>query len=1603
MLRDFESADALLDEALAIAPERPWIWVEKSGVLEMEDRPEESIAAAQQALDLRPFYRPAVQTAAHCLVQMNRDQEAIALLTEAIDKLQSGDVIAQLAALQIELGRYDEARANFDGLEKYFPLMKHDKHRRQWLAARRADAAYYCGDIDEAVRLAKESDSPFHKQLVERLSDDSVSRQRTELAVPFVKQHHNTCGPATLSSVTQFWQQPVDHLDVVEKICYDGTPAHSERGWAEENGFVAREFRLNWETATKLLDLGLPFTLTTVDPGNAHLQAVHGYDERRGSLLVRDPGERHFGEFLAEKMFEHYAPCGPRGMVVIPAHWLGGNTPTRSASEESLARSVSEETLARRASEGAGDAKDDLQNRPTLIDPRIGAGGAAVNRKGFIARFQAIQLPEADLYDLNYRVELALQKHARDEAQATYKEMVQLDSNHRLTINARRAMAAYDADEPAMLKCAERLLAQFPDDVNLLMMKLSLLGQLGRRDARLEMLEEICAKPDADPFFWQSLAHELSVDAREYDKVYQLVRRSMRFRPLDERGMGLLADVMWDKPQQRNDALHLYRYAACLGDRDENRAKSYFFASRHLKKTDEALRFLEDRFRRFGGQKSWAAQTLVWAYEVLDRNEDALATVESALAMRPDDGELLLYAADFFSRYGQHEKARELLERARDDSHQTAWMRTAAAIETNEGNLTEALACWQKVLDAEPLARDANHMVAQLSADLQGPAAGRAHLQAAVQRFPHSYALWTMLLEWESAEGAEAAEATARKMLENWPVDGWARRELAIALVRLRKWDEAATEVELAYELEPTHPLCSFLRGKVHEAHGRIGQAKAAFRESVRLSVDYDPAIAALVEICDTQAEREVELSYIYDQLVEQVTFGDGLLTYRDFAVSTWPPEKIGQQLRAALAERPDLWQAYAALVRQLVDTEQLDEALEVAQQAAAKFPLLPRVWADLASVHQARGEAAAEIEALEKALQISPFFCEAARQLAEVLIREDRLDEAQAAIDRAVAGEPRDIYNQGTLGDVQWAKGEREAAIETYKQAVRTEPGYEYGWHRLEQCAEELGQQDVALEMFRELTRTRPDEARSWRMLAESLAGPETMEECLAAIDRALEIDPRHADTHAMKAFYLAESGQFDEALAACRPAIFGDEPPLELRARAADVHYHQGDYGAAIAGMKQVLDDDPNYAWGWMRLTGWYQELGENEAYLAAAKELARVAPRYPLAWAFLADAKHRADDRAGAKQDYAKARSIDPTYSVANLTLLDMHLEDKEIDETEKLLTECGEHLPPDYRALYMVRIDSAREQTARAMEHLRELCRCPMQDDEALRMAVGDMRDAERGGDAYEVLAELWHADDVAPQVAGVWVQVGAMLDRLAEVTAAVEAHKADSPRWHAAVQRLLAEIAGPKNVRVVHDFIKRHRPAINSDDATWAAAGNALYVSEDRTAALKWLSQWPTRKDIVPHMLQPLVYVLWETGCIDDALQTGQHAFDMQPDGSFNTHFLFYAMGNAVRGRGELAAQVIAQVNRAALVEPMHKLYDATETLIRLIETPASAPGQPAYGAAAKQLAAASAGIAAAIKEERVDAHLLHLSRAALAAHYGKSLAAAWHRMKAWWA
>src|SRR5439155_372728 len=153
-----------------------------------------------------------------------------------------------------------------------------------------------------------------------------------------------------------------------------------------------------------------------------------------------------------------------------------------------------------------------------------------------------LALPDADLYDEVYRLQLALQGHDRARAAEAHARLAEKAPGHRLTLQARRLLAQYDADPAGLLAAVEALLGLFPDDAGL--------------------------------------------------------------------------------------------------------AQAYFATARHLKKADEALAFLRARCGRLGALSGQPARTLFWACELCERAPEAFAALDAGLALRPGDGELLLFAAD---------------------------------------------------------------------------------------------------------------------------------------------------------------------------------------------------------------------------------------------------------------------------------------------------------------------------------------------------------------------------------------------------------------------------------------------------------------------------------------------------------------------------------------------------------------------------------------------------------------------------------------------------------------------------------------------------------------------------------------------------------------------------------------------------------------------------------------------------------------------------------------------------------------------------------------------------------------------------------------------
>lgn len=1415
-MRDFARAEPLMIEALELDPESPWLHVQMSELLDRQDLHEDALLAAREALDFQPFYRPAVQTAAHRLVQLRQDDDALQLLTAATTQLQSGEVWCQLAALQRELKDYVGAWASLEQAQQLWPLADADSHYQKWLMSERCDLACLLQRYEEAIELAKQIDRPFYQHLVERLTQAisdrarAVHPSRVQLPVPFVRQFHDACVPATLTAIANYWQKPVHQQEIAERICYDGTRCVDERRWSEENDFHVREFRVTEENVERLINVGVPMTLTTVDPGYAHSQGIVGFDTYRGTFLIQDPSQRHVGEASTEKFLKHYASTGPRGMALVP-------------SDQS-------------------------------------------------ARIAELQLADAELYDEHYKVDQALANFQREQALVAIERMRSLDKDHRLTLQCELALARYDADPTRQIELVEKLLLQFPGDANLLLMKLGQLQEFGQRSQRIELLRAACDGSETYPILWARLAGELLDDARDQPEAFHQLRRALRFNPSDAQSLSLLANYYWAR-SQREQAFELYRLAASVNEKDEDHAQRYFMAARYLHQTEAALAWLRDRCRRFNNRSSSPGRTLASALEMIDHVQESQAVLEETVQRHPRDGELLTYAALYFGRYQQLDRAASYLADCEGKCSPLVIKRTRATLAIFEGKPHEARDLFREVVQLAPLDMGAHQRFVQLELDLAGIEAAEFHLRNAITRFPHSYSLRTALIQFLRIHKVAAVQAELDLFIELHPRDAWARREAAIAAMSCHDLERASKESQAALELEPISDCGHGILGRIYEMRGELESARMAYRRAIELNVDNELAIHNLLGTCDRPTERQAELAFILQQLRQQTTHGEGITAYRDAAQRRMEPVTLLAHLQEARAHRPDLWQAWSVVIHQHMDMNQKDEAIKLAREATERFPMIPRIWLDLAMAYHRAQDEASELAALERAQAINPHWVDVAQALAELYMNRDQAAEAESVLRRVLTMDPRDSNSLAALADCLYRSDKKREALETLAGACVHAPGFELGWSRLYDWSDELDQGMTARTIAEKASDANPHDARCYLRKAESLRELEHIPKALETLEQALKLDARYVDAHVLKAFYLGRLHRWDEALDACNPPCFAGETPVVMSIRRAFLLYRKGLVSAATAEMHAALQRDPDHYGAWMQLADWAQEQNRRDLYLQAAENMVRLEPHQAIPRGYLADALMDSDQgRESAKAHLHKALEYSPDYAFGTMRLFDLHFDDNELAQARHVLQLGGAHLPDGYQSAFNIQLQAVEDLanqpigTAASKQILLWLEQ-EIPDYDPLERTL-DQLDPRLGLPLIKQLNEVISSEtarkcEIKPAVG--W-SLGRLCARLLDQRGLIDQLKSipNDAYWHECVRSYLSSMRKfGKEYPLLQAIIAKFRSRLKKQTPTFSATASTLFDFGLMSEVVKWTRDWRSYPDLVTKDLIPVVSARWE--------------------------------------------------------------------------------------------------------------------------------------------
>ncbi len=1144
--RDWETATVYIDQALSLDPENPRVLMERAYLDVAQDK-YESAWKSTEAL-MQSDYRVAVQYAAHLKTLEHDNAAAIEILRQRLYSIESISVALQLYRLyydddQLSLARECLLRAssllpNTDGsLDEGFSIAAYE------LALKENDITAAC----EALEQVK---SPFFKKLRENLIESGDMDNQVVLDVPFVRQHHMTCAPATLTAICKYWGTQVDHLGIVEEICYDGTPNHAERRWAIGQGWKVKEFKLEPDTAFALIDKGIPFTLSTVAPQSAHLQAVVGYDKRRGIYLIRDPFYPSLQEFLIEELAEEHRSSGPRCLAMVP-----------------MAQ---------------------------------------------VHLYDGIPFQDSDFYDDYFDLIEALETHKRSQAEAVLDEMTKRDSGHRLTLQAQRALSRYNRNQLQELAVVDQLLLQFPDDLKLLADKSYILGGLGRYQAQIEFLETEIEKAGATPhpLLSELLAYQLSSDNRQSERSQALLAYTLRYQPTNASALWNLASVHWDKGDH-DQAFEYYRLCSTLEDKNEGYINSYFKAARYLKQTDEALARLRHRVEMLGKKSIYPFESLYYALEALSQDEQALAVMERALQLHPDNDKVIERLIRGYLHIGNSKKTAELFTKYKSKLSDAGRLSLAADIYRYKNDWVREISCNEKILKSQPL----NYSVIGSNASLLG----RHHGTEAAIKFIESRlalneqdkALLFMKLDWMFERSLSAQEAFCQEIIELHPAlyEGYYR--LARIQMRQQEFVRAQKSAETAYEINPYNVDVATTLGDIYFQGEDIDKAHDIYRRVLEYSVDTDGIFERLLKCQDSFEEKQKELSSILDQLMKQTSYGNGILEYREIARNLVKDEELLVFLEQAVDIRPDLWQSWYALSSHLSTMNLLDRALDVANQAVAKFPLLPRLYLGRANIHFVAQDLVAAEKDVREALRVNPQWETAIIRLVDVLEAQKKYSEALDLINDALVFAPTNSILHGCAADLVANAGETDAAIEHLATALKLDPQYEWAWDRYRGLIQETNTPEAAKELAKSILKERPHNVTVWCKLAQY---EEDFDQRLQYLDQALEHHPKNEDINLIKCRTLFKLNRIGAVKELIHSDIWNNNPPISLLVYEAWMEAEYQRYEKAIELLEPLTEGFPHYYDAWRLLSNWHKALGNYERAIHYVDICVRLTPHSP-----------------------------------------------------------------------------------------------------------------------------------------------------------------------------------------------------------------------------------------------------------------------------------------------------------------------------------------------------------------------------------------------------
>jgi len=395
--------------------------------------------------------------------------------------------------------------------------------------------------------------------------------------------------------------------------------------------------------------------------------------------------------------------------------------------------------------------------------------------------------------------------------------------------------------------------------------------------------------------------------------------------------------------------------------------------------------------------------------------------------------------------------------------------------------------------------------------------------------------------------------------------------------------------------------------------------------------------------------------------------------------------EKAALHYKKIVKYDPETASFAEKLVRLLLRTGQLDEAVKAGEEGLKRFPNNKHIHMDIADILAALGKEDTAIYHYEKVSQIDPKNSRALFLKGIIFEKQGKWDQAKAMYSQGTKMEHNNPLGQFYLGRAYLQNGELEEAEKSFQMSVILKPNLLHARKYLAWVYELLEKNEEALKEYNLLLKLNKDdtfikerienlksplnpayknETLIFKGIPEKLAKQPNVHMRIAAIYfeenlflRALDefqlvlAADNHKDPHVLMARIYENQKRLDKAIEEFEKLRKLEPQSMDILRYSARLYHLNDDTKAAIDLLKQAIKMEPNNDQIYHSLALAYMSTKENDKAVESLEKALALNPQRDSYYFELGALKEKTGDFKGAIENMRRAIEINPLHSNAH----------------------------------------------------------------------------------------------------------------------------------------------------------------------------------------------------------------------------------------------------------------------------------------------------------------------------------------------------------------